>query len=87
MSVEYVYRCDHCGEKVLDKDQFFQKYNKNIGDYSLFKSREYNTEFYIVITDRELCVPCAKKAIIDIGQQFLTDKVTGKEEWYIRSIS
>jgi len=83
MSVEYVYRCDYCGEKVSDKTSFFQKssqYSKNISDYSSFKSREYNTKFYIVVWDREICVPCAKKAIINIGQQFLTDKVTGKEE-------
>lgn len=72
MAVEYIYKCDYCGEKVLEHASFFK--NRN------FKSREYNIEFGIKLHNKEICVPCAKKAIIDIGQQFLTDKVTGKEK-------
>ncbi len=69
--VEYIYKCDHCGEKVKNKSEFYTG--------AMFKSREYNVEFNMSIYDIDLCIPCAKKAIIDIGQQFLTDKVRGKE--------
>ena len=80
--VEYVYKCDHCKEKVVNKKSFFHKstssYNK-LEQFSSFLSRKYNIDFYMVVKEREICQSCAKKAIIDIGQQFLTDKVTGKE--------
>ena len=69
--VEYIYRCDHCGEKVPNESSFFK--NRN------FKSREYMIEFGMKVYNKDICEACAKKAIIDIGQQFLTDKVRGKE--------
>lgn len=70
--VEHIYKCDCCEEMVKDKSKFFTGTN--------FKSREYNILFNINVYDIEICIPCAKKAIINIGQQFLTDKVTGKDK-------
>ncbi len=80
--VEHIYKCDYCGERVEHQSKFFQRAHTmhKVDYYSSFLSREYNAKFYIVIeSGKELCVSCAKKAIIDIGQQFLTDKVRGIE--------
>ncbi len=80
MAVEYIYKCDHCGEKVKSKHDFFDGLDENRNNIE-FKSREYDVRFIIsTYGSKELCVPCGKKAIIDIGKQFLTDKVRGKND-------
>ena len=78
-TLELVYKCDHCKEEVKSKNDFFDGLDEK-RNHIVFESRKYKTEFIIsVYGGKELCVPCGKKAIIDIGQQFLTDKVRGKE--------